>query len=88
LAKTVIILTLNVRYSSSKLLILRLNLTSISMKDLLVKINAEIDAFRTEAESLTEKGVKAAGPRARKATLEIEKLLKEFRKVSIEESKK
>ncbi len=32
--------------------------------------------------------VKAAGARARKSTLEIEKLLKEFRKVSIEESKK
>ncbi len=83
-----IILTLNVRYVSSKLLFLRLNLTSISMKDLLVKINAEIDTFKAEAESLTEKGVKAAGPRARKSTLEIEKLLKEFRKVSIEESKK
>ncbi len=83
-----IILTLNLRYLSSKLLFLRLNLTSISMKDLLVKINAEIDTFKAEAESLTEKGVKAAGPRARKATLEIEKLLKEFRKVSIEESKK
>ena len=54
------------------------------MKDLLVKINAEIETFKAEA----EKGIKAAGPRARKATLEIEKLLKEFRKVSIEESKK
>jgi hypothetical protein len=76
------------RYLSSKLLFLRLNLTSISMKDLLVKINAEIETFKVEAESLTEKGVKAAGARARKSTLEIEKLLKEFRKVSIEESKK
>ncbi len=67
---------------------MRLNLISTSMKDLLVKINAEIDAFKAEAESLTEKGIKAAGPRARKATLEIEKLLKEFRKVSIENQKK
>ncbi|MBO9585283.1 MAG: histone H1 [Flavobacterium sp.] len=58
------------------------------MKDLLVKINAEIDTFKTESDSLAEKGVKAAGARARKASLEIEKLLKEFRKVSIEESKK
>ncbi len=40
------------------------------------------------SESLTEKGVKAAGPGARKTTLELEKLLKEFRKVSVEESKK
>lgn len=58
------------------------------MKDLLAKINAEIDTFKTESDSLAEKGVKAAGARARKSSLEIEKLLKEFRKVSIEESKK
>lgn len=58
------------------------------MKDLIEKINAEFATFKTESESLTEKGVKAAGARARKATLELEKLLKEFRKVSVEESKK
>ena len=58
------------------------------MKDLVAKINAEIETFKTEAESLSEKGVKAAGARARKSSLEIEKLLKEFRKISIEESKK
>ncbi|MEG2493757.1 MAG: hypothetical protein RSF94_06555, partial [Rikenellaceae bacterium] len=34
-----------------------------------------------------ENGNKAAGTRARKASLEIEKLMKEFRKVSIEASK-
>jgi len=59
-----------------------------TMKDLVAKINAEIETFKTESDSLIEKGVKAAGARARKSTLEIEKLLKEFRKVSIEESKK
>ena len=58
------------------------------MKDLVAKINVEIETFKTESDSLIEKGVKAAGPRSRKSTLEIEKLLKEFRKVSIEESKK
>ena len=58
------------------------------MKDLFEKINAEIETFKAEAESLTEKGIKAAGPRARKSTLDLEKLLKEFRKVSVEESKK
>mgnify|MGYP003461569364 FL=1 len=58
------------------------------MKDLIGKINAEFEAFSNESTSLAEKGVKAAGARARKATLELEKLLKEFRKVSIEESKK
>jgi hypothetical protein len=58
------------------------------MKDLIEKINTEFENFKTESESLIEKGVKAAGPRARKSTLELEKLLKEFRKVSVEESKK
>ena len=58
------------------------------MKDLIEKINAEFETFKTEYESLIEKGIKAAGPRARKSTLELEKLLKEFRKVSVEESKK
>ncbi len=58
------------------------------MKDLIEKINTEFQTFISETDSLTEKGVKAAGARARKSTLELEKLLKEFRKVSIEESKK
>lgn len=58
------------------------------MKELIEKINAEFETFKTESESLTEKGVKAAGARARKLTLELEKMLKEFRKVSIEDSKK
>ncbi|OXA73719.1 histone H1 [Flavobacterium aquidurense] len=57
------------------------------MKDLLVKINAEIETFKTESETLTEKGVKAAGPRARKSSLELEKLFKEFRKVSVASAK-
>lgn len=42
------------------------------MKDLVAKINAEIETFKTESDSLIEKGVKAAGARARKSTLEIE----------------
>jgi hypothetical protein len=58
------------------------------MKDLIEKIIAEFETFKTETDSLTEKGVKAAGARARKSTLELEKMLKEFRKVSIEEAKK
>jgi len=58
------------------------------MKDLIENINTAFETFKTESDSLTEKGVKAAGARARKATLELEKLLKEFRKVSVEESKK
>lgn len=58
------------------------------MNELIEKINAEIETFKTETASLLEKGVKAAGPRARKSTLELEKLLKEFRKVSVEAAKK
>ena len=64
------------------------NLIHTIMKDLIAKINAEFETFKRESESLTDKGVKAAGPRARKSTLELEKILKEFRKVSVEESKK
>jgi hypothetical protein len=58
------------------------------MKDLFAKINAEIETFKTESELHIEKANKAAGTRARKSSLELEKLLKEFRKVSVEESKK
>ena len=60
----------------------------VNMKDLVAKINAEIETFKTESASLIEKGIKAAGPRARKSTLELEKLLKEFRKLSVEAAKK
>ena len=58
------------------------------MKDLFEKINTEIETFKTESELHIEKGNKTAGTRARKSSLELEKLLKEFRKASIEESKK
>ncbi len=58
------------------------------MKDLLAKINAEIDAFKTDSDLQAEKGNKAAGTRARKSSLELEKLLKAFRKASVEASKK
>lgn len=58
------------------------------MKDLFAKINAEIENFKSESELHIEKSNKAAGTRARKSALELSKLLKDFRKVSIEESKK
>lgn len=57
------------------------------MNELLTQINAEIEAFKTESQSHSE-GNKAAGARARKSTLELTKLLKDYRKVSIEASKK
>lgn len=58
------------------------------MKELIEKINLEFNGFKADAELQVEKGNKAAGTRARKSTLTLEKLLKEFRKVSLEESKK
>lgn len=58
------------------------------MKDLIGKIATEFETFKADAELQTEKGNKAAGTRARKSSLELEKLLKEFRKLSLAESKK
>jgi len=57
------------------------------MKTLVEKINAEIANFQVNAEAQVVKGNKAAGTRARKSALELTKLLKEFRKVSVEASK-
>jgi hypothetical protein len=58
------------------------------MEELVSKIKAEFEAFATDASLQVEKSNKAAGTRARKSSLDLEKLLKEFRKVSVEESKK
>lgn len=58
------------------------------MKELLEKISTEFEAFSNEASQQSEKGNKAAGTRARKSALELSKLFKDFRKVSVEESKK
>ena len=56
------------------------------MKELIVKISALFEDFSTNA-AKAQGGNKAAGVRARKASLEIEKALKEFRKVSVEAAK-
>ena len=58
------------------------------MNELVSKIKAEFELFANEADAQVEKNNKAAGTRARKSSLELEKMLKEFRKVSIEEGKK
>ena len=58
------------------------------MKNLVDQINAQVAAFQANAAAQVEKNNKAAGTRARKAALELSKLLKEFRKVSVEEAKK
>ena len=57
------------------------------MKELVAKINAEYEVFAANAAAPVEKGHKAAGPRARTSALEISKLMKEFRKVSVEAAK-
>ncbi len=57
------------------------------MKELVEKINAQIEVFQVNAQAQIEKGNKAAGARARKAALELMKDLKEFRKVSVAETK-
>ena len=58
------------------------------MNELIAKVKELSDALLVDANAQVEKGNKAAGTRARKASLELEKVLKEFRKVSLEESKK
>lgn len=57
------------------------------MNELINSINETIATFQVECESFVEKGNKAAGRRARKATLELEKLMKQFRKESVNVSK-
>ena len=57
------------------------------MKELVNAIVAEYEVFAKNAEAQVEKGNKAAGASARKSSLALEKLLKEFRKASIEAGK-
>ena len=58
------------------------------MKELTAKIQVAYEAFVKDATLQTENGNKAAGTRARKASLEIDKMMKEYRKVSLEAAKK
>lgn len=58
------------------------------MNELLTQIQDVYAAFSTDAVLQIDKNNKAAGTRARKVSLELEKLMKEFRKFSLEESKK
>ena len=58
------------------------------MKELVNQIKEQIDVFMANADLQVEKNNKAAGTRARKAALELSKLLKDFRKVSVEEANK
>ncbi len=58
------------------------------METLVEKIKKEWEVFEANATAVVEKGNKAAGVRARKASLELTELFKEFRKASIEAAKK
>ena len=57
------------------------------MKELVEQITVAFETFIKDANSQVQKGNKAAGTRARKASLEIEKAMKAFRKASLEASK-
>ena len=57
------------------------------MKELIEKLVALYAEFEKDAKAQLENGNKAAGTRARKSSLEIEKTMKEFRKASLEASK-
>ena len=57
------------------------------MKELVEKISVLYADFLKDANAQIENGNKAAGMRARKASLELEKAMKEFRKASLEASK-
>lgn len=57
------------------------------MKTLVDQIKVELDAFVKNADAQVEKGNKAAGARARKNALAIMKLMKDFRKASVEATK-
>ena len=57
------------------------------MKELVENINAEIALFQANANLQVTNGNKAAGTRARKNALNIIKMMKDFRKASVEAAK-
>ena len=57
------------------------------MQNLVSQIKEQIAVFTENAHQQVEKNNKAAGTRARKAALELSKLLKDFRKASVEAAK-
>ena len=57
------------------------------MKEVVEKINALYAEFEKDATAQADKGVKAAGQRARKVSLALEKELKNFRRLSLDATK-
>lgn len=62
------------------------NLNPITMVELIEKISTLNASFMANLEQFAKQGNKAAGLRARKVSLELEKLIKEFRKRSVHET--
>jgi len=58
------------------------------MEKLLKNVTGLFNDFRIDAQQRALKGNKAAGARSRKVSLELEKLLKEWRKISVKEESK
>lgn len=58
------------------------------MKELFGNIQSKMAELTKDMERNVQEGNKAAGVRARRTTLELEKLFKQYRKESIEASKK
>lgn len=56
----------------------------MDMKDLIEQLEQKTADFFRDAHSQLDKGNKAAGLRARRTSLEMEPLLKQFRKISLE----
>lgn len=57
------------------------------MQDIIDKINVLAEAFHKDALAQATNGNKAAGLRARRVSLEMEPLLKQFRKLSLAAAK-
>ena len=58
-----------------------------TVNELYETMNNLWDDFQTNHKTFTEKGNKSAGARARKAVGEIKKLVTDYRKASVTESK-
>lgn len=56
------------------------------MKELIDEISAQRESFRKNTKSQLDKSNKSAGLRACRATLDLEPLIKRFRKLSLEAS--
>ena len=59
----------------------------MSTENLYNEINDLFESFQENHRAFTEKGTKAAGGRARKAIGEIKKIVTDYRKASVSESK-